>query len=791
MPSVGMRRTTRVFGVVKGVDGARVLRSGRRLWPESGEGKLRKGGGGERDEWFSIMDSRGGGGGNGVVGVGLKSKQVGLAKNVSPKREVAVIEMGDDEFENPDVKTESLIGRDNEDRMTGIVYSRKRKREAVPGFEIGDGKKYGIHFSRRQKRKSGDAQGEDLQGPRALSVVLELPHRENSAVVGLLRSILQYMKRVCIRLSALSKLVMSEPLRGVYALHGIHFSRDCASIISSGTCKFFGSRQFTPIFCVDFSAVPFCFMYMHHRMLLRHQLVPLAPVNNSALVQTNDGLVTVEEEELSDEDYSFLPSESKSASNVEVTGSELRLHMSSRGAKVDNRSPQHRYGSNSRGIRKRRSQLRSRRRVRNPSLACVRKCNGALASDLVSAKKNGFPFSSIISGDKRRSVRTRSAGSIDEMSATVTRVQQDTDILSCNANLLISDSDKCSREESGNVMLELLGSGEWSLVFKSGGVVRYAHKAQEAMKPSFSNRFTHAMVWTGDNGWKLEFPDRDDWSKFKDLYKECFERNKHVVSPKAPPVKIIPVPGVCEVVGYGEENSVPFTRPENYITLSADEVSRAMASKTASYDMDCEDEDWLHKFNDEFFAENDLAERVSEDTFELMIDAFEKAFYCNPHDFLNDKPDPNLRLDIERKDVVEAVYRYWMKKRKQRRLALVRLFQGHQSRKAPLVPKPALRKRRSFKRQGSQHGRGKQPGLLQAMAAERDAIEEQSALRKVEEARASANRSMELAIAKRQRAQSLMGNADLAAYRATVALRIAEAAQVMESPDAAAAHFLD
>ncbi|XP_039173102.1 uncharacterized protein LOC104454111 [Eucalyptus grandis] len=216
-----------------------------------------------------------------------------------------------------------------------------------------------------------------------------------------------------------------------------------------------------------------------------------------------------------------------------------------------------------------------------------------------------------------------------------------------------------------------------------------------------------------------------------------------------------------------------------------------MASKTASYDMDCEDEDWLHKFNDEFFAENDLAERVSEDTFELMIDAFEKAFYCNPHDFLNDKPDPNLRLDIERKDVVEAVYRYWMKKRKQRRLALVRLFQGHQSRKAPLVPKPALRKRRSFKRQGSQHGRGKQPGLLQAMAAERDAIEEQSALRKVEEARASANRSMELAIVKRQRAQSLMGNADLAAYRATVALRIAEAAQVMESPDAAAAHFLD
>lgn len=81
--------------------------------------------------------------------------------------------------------------------------------------------------------------------------------------------------------------------------------------------------------------------------------------------------------------------------------------------------------------------------------------------------------------------------------------------------------------------------------------------------------------------------------------------------------------------------------------------------------------------------------------------------------------------------------------------------------------------------------------LFSALAAERGALEEQSALRKVEEAQASANRSLELAMAKRQRAQSLMGNADLAAYRATMALRIAEAAQVVESPDVAAAHFLD
>ena len=49
---------------------------------------------------------------------------------------------------------------------------------------------------------------------------------------------------------------------------------------------------------------------------------------------------------------------------------------------------------------------------------------------------------------------------------------------------------------------------------------------------------------------------------------------------------------------------------------------------------------------------------------------------------------------------------------------------------------------------------------------------------------------MERAVAKRQRAQFLMENADLAVYRATMALRIADAAQVAEL-EQAAAHFLE
>lgn len=83
---------------------------------------------------------------------------------------------------------------------------------------------------------------------------------------------------------------------------------------------------------------------------------------------------------------------------------------------------------------------------------------------------------------------------------------------------------------------------------------------------------------------------------------------------------------------------------------------------------------------------------------------------------------------------------------------------------------------------------------MYTMAADQDAIEEQNAVLKVKEANASASKSMQFAVCKRQRAQLLMGNADLATYRATIALKIAEAALVADSPDAAAAstaHLLD
>ena len=75
------------------------------------------------------------------------------------------------------------------------------------------------------------------------------------------------------------------------------------------------------------------------------------------------------------------------------------------------------------------------------------------------------------------------------------------------------------------------------------------------------------------------------------------------------------------------------------------------------------------------------------------------------------------------------------------------------------------------------------------MAPNQDALEEQNVLCKVKETKAAASRSEGVAVVKRQKAQLLMENADLAVYKAAMALRIAEAARVAESADAVASFF--
>ncbi|RVW34173.1 hypothetical protein CK203_092821 [Vitis vinifera] len=733
MPSVGMRRTTRVFvpkTAAKGAaGGARVLRSGRRLWPDSGEGKL------TRDaDWFRLLHNSGGGGGGAGGGGGLKENGW---HEVNSKQEV-----DDVDAEVAVSESRNVAGKCGDDQGSdysrwGIVYSRRTKRsdsksllspEKKRGFED---KRFGIRFSRKQRRKRMEESEEGgYVCVEMVTVVIDSSRSGRCRFTSFLNSILGYMRRSRVRLWGLYEFLTWEPMMDAFSSHGVRFLRDPPCARSFGICKIFGARRFIPLFSVDFSAVPSCFMYLHSSMLLRFGCLPFVLVNNSMSVCSNG-----EEPIDSEENLLCIPSKKDHFGSKSITlendnsGKRRMLQPTIGTSRFSGRNAQWRNGVNSRSIQKRRSSQRSRR-VRNPSLVGIHKSNGALVSDFITNRNKGIPFSSVVYNQElRRSARHASATNIRELKSTSVVVKEEIDSVCCSANILIVESDRCFRENGANVMLEVSASKEWFIAVKKDGSMKYSHKAEKDMRYA-SNRHTHAMIWNGEDGWKLEFPNRQDWMIFKELYKECCDRNV-----EAPSVKIIPVPG-------------------------NDEVSRAMAKTTASYDMDSEDEEWLKKLN-------------------------------------NDYPDANgaadLCVDLGSREAIACVYGYWMKKRKRKRGSLVRVFQGHHLRKAQLIPKPVLRKKRSFSRQVGKFGRGKQQNVMQALAAQRKAIDETSAKLKAQEARVSLDRSEKLAIRKRVRAQSLMENADLATYRAAMALRIAEATRLSESPFLAAddANFLD
>ncbi|KAK7392995.1 hypothetical protein VNO78_21445 [Psophocarpus tetragonolobus] len=728
MPAAGMRRTTRVFGM-KGAETARVLRSGRRLWPESGEAKPKRPHDG--DEW-SAPNSK-----------AAKPDHGGHV--ATPRGAVAAKE----------VVLDARGG--GVSRRWGLVYRRRPKKE-------GSGRSLRVCWC-------------------VFSVVVSPCAGKSGWFLRLLASVVRYVSRVRVSQRKMVEFFTSDTVRGAFASNGMRFVKG-PPLEKTGICRFFGVKEFVPSFSVDFSAVPPCFEYLHSAMFLKSMFRSFFLVHNPINVhsdfediESDDDLLEYQNE--NQISSTILKSEPSETGAITSDNDSLPLHSS---VKVITRSAgrngQYRNVLNSRGIQKRRSSLR-KRKARSPSTMTLRR-NGAVASDLTGSRKDNSQLSVVTSNKKLRAVANGSTtGSLKEASSAIVDLKERRDSSSCSANLLVLERDQCNRVEGVIVTLEMSAPKEWHLTVKKDGFTKCTFKAEKVMRPCSSNRFTHSTMFSLDNGWKLEFTNRQEWNAFKDLYKKCSEHNI-----PASTAKFIPVPGVREVSSYAENSSFPFHRPDAYISAVGDELTRAMTRATANYDMDSEDEEWLKKFNNEFQVP------VSEDNFELIIDALEKIYYCNPDDSFDEKSAANGCQDLGSKEVVEAVYNYWMRKRKQKRSLLLRVFQGHQSKRAPLIPKPLLRKRRSFKRQPSQFGRGNQPSVLKAFAAEQVAMEENAMLR-IEEAKANANMSMELAINKRKRAQSLAQNADLATYKATMLIRIAEAALAAESVDDAAAYFLD
>ncbi|KAL9235266.1 hypothetical protein vseg_010040 [Gypsophila vaccaria] len=786
MPSVEMRRSTRVFvPKSKDVESVKVLRSGRRLWGEITH---------PRSEWFSSS-------------IDAKSHhQDDCSTLVTWDRNVI-----EDDDRNVVKEYETRVGcvqrvLVNQLRVIKNVYSRKRKR--ISGVGVSDGgrkfRKFGLHFVRRRKR---ERLGE---GNVVLTIAIEAC-AGCSVVSGLLGYLLRYLGECDVDFNQLSGFIGWSPVTSVFASCGVRFLLGRGHMVKRRVCKIFGERQRMSTFTIDFDAVPLCFMGIH--VALEFRLVRLSYLHGMNLCDEvestcDDGSVLCTDGQRDDMmDVVTVPVRDDRGVKIVVAGLEA--------GRVGSRTVNYRSVVLTRSSLKRRRRSLRNRRARNPSHFVMQKANGLPVYNNVLFKRKSVQLPHL-GQELRRSARNNPSSKIGESpdfllkvpersssdvvnvskrspsslsnvpnsSSSVVGLNVDTNLdQCCSVNVLVVETDRCYRIEGAEVALDLSNDG--ILAVRKDGKIRYRLKVQKEMRPNTLNRFTHAVVWTAENGWKLEFPDRKDWSVFKELYKLCGERNIVMTSPV---VKNIPVPGVSEVADFWGSGS-SFQRPESYIRMTAsDELSRVLSRRTANYDLDLEDQEWLSEFNRGLNEANFL----SEENFELMIDAFEKASYCSPEIFNDEKNAVSLCLGLASAEVTMLVFKYWFKRRELKRGPLLRVFELNEPKRAQLITKPVLRKKRSLKRgtacQSLQRGRGKDNSVLQV---EQTILEEQHAVLRVQEARASADKLVEVAIQKRHRAQFMMENADLALYQATMALRIAEAATSCMDSQLAATHFLD
>ncbi|KAL9254698.1 hypothetical protein AKJ16_DCAP19513 [Drosera capensis] len=792
MPVAGMRRSTRVF-VPKtkdgsgGGEGVRVLRSGRRLWVDSSDEDGIKGGGRgkESDDDNSWMT---------VIG------QLKSAKGWNQQKKQRVQEMAFDvEDSAPDLvsreRDSSVHGGRSDDRLYGQKYSRKKRKwncsggcDGNNGGEGGSDKLYKQHYVRRPKRRNLEKRasvGNLVQDGDIL--VLYAFVEPSGAWSGrfnrLLRSIL---RRMCVAELGMEELVAFltwGSMASVFASHGISFSTNRRLTKSSGCCKVFGAVDFIPLFELNISAAPLGFLYLHSRMLFRSVYMSSVLVFHTANTQGGD-------EEVAEVDDELQPA-STFGVNTEIIildqeNSEFGVGGRNSGKTValgaaKNGYLEHRNDSIARAAHKRqRRSLRTRRS--DPSLLTMTTPNISISPKHVAPEKSTLPGSYTGSNSELKKAGRRNPGTgIKFIRSTSFSFRDDVDAASCSGNLLVVESDRCYRVEEAGIVLETNDSNEWVLAVKKDGSIKYSIKAPTEIKPSSINRYTHAVMWFLDNGWRLEFPDRNEWAIFKELARACAERNS---VPASPVVKSIPVPGVLEVSLMPTADGASFSMPFSYIKMD-NELSRALLRRNANYDADSDDEQWLSKFN----KKHEPSEPITVEIFELMVDAFEKASYISPENFGNLAAAVEVCTDLAGKNVAEAVHTYWVKKRTEKQGPLLRVFKLHQPRPPPEGSTDAvLRKRRLSKRLASPSGgKGKNLNVLEAMAVEQHAQLEHSALLRAERARTLAERAIEVAICKRQRAQFLMENADLATYRAAMMVRIADAAQAAQG----GAHFLD
>lgn len=577
-------------------------------------------------------------------------------------------------------------------------------------------------------------------------------------------SIIIWMRGTRMNLKNFAAFLFSEPMLNTFLQRDILFLPAAdhnkifllgSSTYNFGTCKIYSSCESSPLICLNFLALPSYFKSLQFAALLGSRFLyfslPTYPMslnkklNSDTQTMVCDSHVHVE---------TNFPGTALSSSVISAVGK--KAPISSRTSALDAQSTGRLRGSRLRKFQRKRNFLKFSSARKFSSMKKRRHIDDSFIFHSNGVRSTGIS-------------KNNHGGQTKEMKAALSDIKLNIDSVQCYANILVTADDRCWREERAVVLLELSGSGEWCLAVKIGSNLRYLHRPRD-MKYTL-NRFTHAHMWIAEDGWMLEFSERFDWLTFKELHAECRQRNNQPKEDVS--AKVIPIPVFRDVPAYEDYRAGGFERPEHYIPMKHDdEILRASLSEAPYYDMDSEDEEWLQKHN------SITSSVLLEDSFERMIFTFEKNAYCSSSNVISMEREPDNHEELGSKDVEADVYDYWLKKRKRKRAPLVRVFQGLSLRKPQLLQRPVLRKKRSLKRQRSQVGRGKPICWFDSKANEEAKAE---ALLKVEEAENAWRKSMEAAVPLRCRAQLLMENADLAAYKSVMALKIAEAIGSMSS----------
>ncbi|KAG8076385.1 hypothetical protein GUJ93_ZPchr0006g44477 [Zizania palustris] len=703
-----------------------------------------------------------------------------------------------------------------QDKRCAIVFTRKNKRSKVTPFlqpSSNDLAAIPCSSSREFASRTGFLDSQFLtlvdSVPSDAGTVLLVVLVDSSCSGSsqqFLHLLLPLLRWICRgqqgKVRNLASFLSSNAVATAFALRGLHFvqlqrRRACTllqrTLVQCGWCELHGDKDLEPLLSVNFSALPSYFQILHSMMSLDSMYLPAKIRRSMHLVEGVKEIypctpLEVDSESLSTGDakhtvdlcsnklcrvvQDYVPLEQ--IAGVVVHGLRLKKHQRKRSS-LRHPPSQRRLAARfpNKAIAKKQSVVSSQTEVEAPpstsqELPLERvepKAALKISLDLLENLDDSdvaTPMGS--SGKQKRSSLKSPIERMNERLA-LAEVRQNIDSVHCRANLLITQPDRCWREEGAEVKLELSDSNEWCIAVKIHGVTRIYLKPQE-QKSYVVNRFTHAYIWTIDDGWKLEFSDKWDWLLCKELQIEGRERNSQG--------RMIPIPGVHEVSDdTGVIVTYPFSRPvPDYITMVDDEVGRAL-SRESVYDLDSEDEQLLIQLN---YSDSDRKSshlnHISYEDFEKIITTFEKDAFNNPEG-TSDVDQLLSRYPALGKDHnVLAVYEYWMNKKRKKGKPLLKIFQGATRRRGQ--SQRSIKKKRSFKRQRSQAGRGKPEHLLQDNA-------EEEALRRVEEAGRTANQAGEIAIRLRSRAQRLIANAELVTYKSVMALRIAEAATISDA----------